>query len=193
MHRTIKIFVVVCVLAAGVGTSLLFRRDAPRNELPEAGNPAAAIPLRAAAPRGPRPLPFELPEEGELPVAADIEEAKTTPVRTVDTSATKSVVRRSPPPLEGVYQPALIEPTVVTVPTTTVPPTAEPRPQRTHRIVDGDSLAKLAQRYLGDRQRGPEIFAANSDVLDNPDILPLGKTLKIPARPAVARPEDDDQ
>ena len=72
---------------------------------PPLGNPGAAIPLRAATPRGPRPLPFELPEEGELPVAIAPEKANTTQVRTVDASATKSVVRRSPPPLEGVYQP----------------------------------------------------------------------------------------
>jgi len=43
-----------------------------------------------------------------------------------------------------------------------------------HRVVDGDSLERLAYRYLGDRRRWPEIFSANADVLRHPDILPIG-------------------
>lgn len=176
MHRTVKILVVISVLGCGVGTSLLFRRTAPTNELP-ARSTNSAIPLRATPQSGPRPLPFELP--------VTVENTEPAPIRSVATKVTKSVVRQEPPPLEGVYHPANIEPVVVTI-----PPDVDQAPerQRTHRIVDGDTLARLAQRYLGDRGRGAEIFAANSDALENPDILPLGKTLKIPARSTAAQP-----
>jgi nucleoid-associated protein YgaU len=51
-----------------------------------------------------------------------------------------------------------------------------------HRIVDGDTLAGLAQRYLGEPGRAVEIFDANRDVLSNPELLPIGAVLKMPMR-----------
>ncbi len=52
---------------------------------------------------------------------------------------------------------------------------------QTHKITDGDTLPALAQAYLGDAGRAREIFEANRDVLANPEILPIGRELKIPA------------
>ncbi len=51
-----------------------------------------------------------------------------------------------------------------------------------HKIIDGDTLPALAARYLGDAGRAGEIFEANRNVLASPDILPLGRELKIPAK-----------
>lgn len=62
-------------------------------------------------------------------------------------------------------------------------PVAQALPPRRHRIVDGDSLSKLALRYLGDERRANEIVAINHDVLRDPALLPVGKTIYIP-RPA---------
>lgn len=50
-----------------------------------------------------------------------------------------------------------------------------------HLIVDGDTLSNLAARYLGSAARFLELFEANRDVLKTPDVLPLGRRLKIPA------------
>lgn len=50
----------------------------------------------------------------------------------------------------------------------------------THRIVDGDTLTSLAERYLGSAARANEIFAANRDVLDDPGLLPIGVELRLP-------------
>ncbi len=50
----------------------------------------------------------------------------------------------------------------------------------THKIADGDTLVRLAERYLGDGERWPELFAFNRDVLSAPDLLPLGTELRIP-------------
>jgi nucleoid-associated protein YgaU len=52
---------------------------------------------------------------------------------------------------------------------------------RTHKVRDGDTLSELARRYLGRRERFMEIFEANRDKLSTPDLLPIGKELRIPA------------
>jgi nucleoid-associated protein YgaU len=57
---------------------------------------------------------------------------------------------------------------------------------RSHIIVDGDSLAKLAERYLDDPQRANEIYELNRTVLSHPDVLPIGAEISIPARSAGA-------
>jgi len=57
---------------------------------------------------------------------------------------------------------------------------AAPRPARRHRLTDGDSLERLAERYLQDPARAGEIFELNCDVLAAPDLLPLGRIIRIP-------------
>jgi len=56
---------------------------------------------------------------------------------------------------------------------------ASPR-ERIYIIQEGDSLERLAQRYLGDEGRAVEIFDLNRQVLENPHILPIGRELKLP-------------
>ncbi len=48
--------------------------------------------------------------------------------------------------------------------------------------MDGDSLAKLAGRYLNNPLRSNEIFALNRKVLTSPELLPIGAEIRIPAR-----------
>ena len=57
---------------------------------------------------------------------------------------------------------------------------------RTHKIVDGDTMATLAERYLGDAERSLELYEVNRDLLPNPEVLPIGLELKIPPRQAEA-------
>ncbi len=59
-----------------------------------------------------------------------------------------------------------------------------------HRIVDGDSLPGLAQRYLGSADRAIEIFQQNRQLLTNMELLPLGKTLRIRGAVGPLRQED---
>ena len=72
-------------------------------------------------------------------------------------------------------------------------PAAEAEPQRldqsaseagaralTHKIVDGDTLATLAAKYLGDAQRWRELYEHNADLLTNPELLPIGRVIRIP-------------
>ncbi len=65
------------------------------------------------------------------------------------------------------------------------PPTAWPEPSkflglRTHVVIDGDSLERLANRYLDDPSRGVEIYEANRELLSSPELLPIGAELVIP-------------
>jgi nucleoid-associated protein YgaU len=74
-------------------------------------------------------------------------------------------------------------------PTMIRPPAAQER----HKIVDGDTLAALARRFLGAEQRQLDLFEYNRDVLATPELLPIGKELRIPPRdfvPAQAPPAE---
>jgi nucleoid-associated protein YgaU len=53
----------------------------------------------------------------------------------------------------------------------------------THKVTDGDTLAELAKRYLGNAGRWSELYDYNRDVLTNPDLLPIGAELRIPVAP----------
>ncbi len=52
-----------------------------------------------------------------------------------------------------------------------------------HRVVDGDSLEALAERYLGAAQRADEIYQANRERLTSPELLPIGAELSIRVSP----------
>lgn len=46
----------------------------------------------------------------------------------------------------------------------------------------GDRLAKLARKYYGNTEDWIIIYNANKDVITNPDVLPVGKTIIIPTK-----------
>jgi len=52
-----------------------------------------------------------------------------------------------------------------------------------YTVRNGDTLEKLAQRYLDDAGRALEIFDLNRDQLTNPYLLPIGAQLQIPVDP----------
>jgi LysM repeat protein len=58
-----------------------------------------------------------------------------------------------------------------------------PKPPRTHKVKDGDTLPKLAQRYWSDAALAESLFEANREVLAEPDPLPIGVVLQIPEKP----------
>lgn len=52
---------------------------------------------------------------------------------------------------------------------------------RTYTVVSGDSLSKIAKHVYGNANRWRDIFNANRDQLDNPDLIQPGQVLKLPA------------
>jgi phage tail protein X len=64
---------------------------------------------------------------------------------------------------------------------------------RKHTIHDGDTLERLATRYLGDARHAETILAANRTVLKDPQVLPIGVEIVIPRLSAEEpRSEADD-
>jgi hypothetical protein len=62
-----------------------------------------------------------------------------------------------------------------------LPSAPRQRPPQKHKIVDGDTLPGLAERYLGSADRAWEIYEANRELLPSPELLPIGVELCIPA------------
>jgi nucleoid-associated protein YgaU len=64
--------------------------------------------------------------------------------------------------------------------------TAEPTDAaaRRHTVKEGDTLFSLARTYYGDPEHFDLIYQANRGVLREPDPLPVGAELVIPAPPA---------
>jgi nucleoid-associated protein YgaU len=65
--------------------------------------------------------------------------------------------------------------------TASVDSTAE-RVGETYTVQKGDSLSKIAKQHLGDANAWKKIFEANRDVLDDPDKIFPGQTLKLPPK-----------
>lgn len=51
-----------------------------------------------------------------------------------------------------------------------------------YTVQSGDTLSKIAQRFLEKANRYPEIFELNKDVLKSPDVIHPGQVLKLPAK-----------
>jgi len=52
----------------------------------------------------------------------------------------------------------------------------------TYTVQKGDSLSKIAKQELGDANAWKKIFEANRDVLEDPDKIFPGQTLKLPPK-----------
>lgn len=49
-----------------------------------------------------------------------------------------------------------------------------------HTVKSGETLGKIAKQYYGDPSKYQQIFAANSDILKNPDMIHPNQELIIP-------------
>lgn len=49
-----------------------------------------------------------------------------------------------------------------------------------HTVASGETLGKIAKHYYGDAMKYKEIFAANTDILKNPDVIHPDQELIIP-------------
>jgi nucleoid-associated protein YgaU len=165
MDPAVKIAMALCVLLAGVCSSMLFHRDKPRTKTPVAiVEQPLLIPTRPAVPaKPPRPVVVAPPA-----------------------AATLTLKHCESPPMLAAHYPASDRPANSRWGTSMdmmLPAGAstDKTPQN-HRIVDGDTLAALAERYLGSAARAKEIFEANREVLSDPALLPIGAELKIPPK-----------
>jgi hypothetical protein len=175
--RALRVLAVACFVVAGVTLALPFRlRQAAPDRFPH-NRVVLDVPLR-------RPdVTPELGPSGAISPAVGL----------ADQSPGTEMMERSPrhdlaalgplPSLPGQFAPA-DTPFTHTVrrdwkPARLKLPDAQPQARR-HRLTDGDTLERLAERYLGNPARASEIFAMNRDLLAAPDLLPLGRIIRIP-------------
>ncbi len=190
MEQRIRLITAAAVMLLGLGLALFFRRPAAENDVPipmqsgplvlhqqpdlrsitvtespaAVGQPRPGVPGAPATPPEPRPSPT---------IVTPAEQAAPPPeMPKINPAGGQAVSTRWGSSLREM-----------------LPETASAPP--VHKIIDGDSLALLAERYLGSASRAMEIYEANRNVLTRPEILPIGAELKIPrADQAVARSGD---
>ena len=51
-----------------------------------------------------------------------------------------------------------------------------------YEVQSGDTLSKIAKRFLGDANRYQAIFELNTDQLNDPNMIRVGQKLKIPGQ-----------
>jgi len=122
-------------------------------------------------PLDPLRLPFV---QGDFPRRIEPAEPSATPAR--------GASRETGPPAEAASrrEPAFASASVRPSRDASVDGSASSAEPRTHTIESGDTLAQLAQRYLGDARQSATILAANPGL--NPRNLRIGQAIVIPER-----------
>ncbi len=202
MRRPRRLVTALVLLAGGTGIALVSHRRLDTSvpfTAPDVDETSTSL----------GPLPLDVPEETPQPahLSGQIESTET-PERDLIDSGSVADSRSAAPPCEPAplgddpwrpstrmasYQANSVErrePTVKnSAPAVATPPSNDrPVAFTMHRIADGDTLSRLAHRYLGSSSRFREIFEANRDRLPSPDLLPIGVVIRIPtasAAPAV--------
>jgi nucleoid-associated protein YgaU len=62
----------------------------------------------------------------------------------------------------------------------TAPARSDAQRAQTYTVNKGDSLSKIARAVYGDANRWHDIFAANRDQIDDPNLIHPGQVLKLP-------------
>lgn len=209
MRTGTKLLAVLSVLALGVGVALMDQKEPE----PSASTFPASDPSGTFQGGIERRLTTTLKPMNSEMVGGYQAVPNSDPGYKLPTAATSAFDRNSPPDLPASYQRTFspfgtlrteeeddeVEEPIRDEPITELARRLEepgvdaplaPVPMQ-HKISDGDTLSKLAQRYLGSADRYLEIYTLNRDVLSSPDLLPIGTTIKIP-RSAAAAPASDE-
>jgi nucleoid-associated protein YgaU len=198
MSRAKKLLVVSLVLVLGIGLAWPFRSVAPEFA-PTEPSDAPVMPIREAVPRQTRPAPLPEQSASVTPTAERHVAAK------MASTGDEAGVAPAPVGLDVENHPALANhpldgPRTRPVPDRPAELVRDARPayaisspapaeesawpeEVVHIVRNGDTLEKLAQRYLGDEGRALELFDLNREQLANPHLLPIGAELRIPVPP----------
>jgi nucleoid-associated protein YgaU len=58
---------------------------------------------------------------------------------------------------------------------------ADGRAQQTYTVEKGDNLSSISKRFYGKSKYWRQIFDANRDTIENPDLIYPGQTIRLPA------------
>jgi len=171
MDAVPRILIASGVLVGGALVAMLFRHPSPGTAagVPDSGR---QLVVRNCTPGVVEPA--GIPPKGEAAGPA-------TPAPRREAVVLTPVDSIEPPPLAKTYPGASMPaPAAWGAPASMLPQGAGQDGLVTrHKIVDGDTLRALAERYLGAADRWPEIFDANRELLSSPELLPIGGTLAI--------------
>jgi nucleoid-associated protein YgaU len=173
--RKTKLFAAGLVMAAGVGLAWPFRRTESIEPLKAPAAPPAvekALPTLATAP----------PISPPISVAASFAADSQAPLPPKSAAPASPRQQHDEPPVATQATITPVEPLAKIAPDEPAVEPIENSAERTHIVHDGDSLARLAKRYLGDESRALEIFDLNRGALENPHWLPIGVELRIPTQ-----------
>jgi nucleoid-associated protein YgaU len=154
------------------------------------GEPDGAEPRAKLRDEAPRPVGYSARPDAEMSRAAPVAATSTVvdaprtnvggaPQPSPGSSWVAEHANTPPPERTAAWHVPFNSDNLTPIPIRTLAEDDEPR---THIVVDGDSLAKLAGRYLDDPHRADEIYQLNRDLLSDPELLPIGVELTIPAR-----------
>lgn len=183
MQQRTKFVTAVAVLGVGLAIAMLFRRETPLAEEPVVEKIDDALVLRGSGGAGSPHTPATVPQDSPALKPKEQGSALSVPSR-------GDVVPALPPDLPKHYGTAEEKDDLLHG-DEDFPSGAEREPPhetafRKHKVIDGDTLARIAERYLGDASRQGEILALNRETIRTPELLPIGVTLKIPPRDADA-------
>jgi nucleoid-associated protein YgaU len=200
-----KLAIAGAILIVGIGTALVFRREHSA-EAPAAAQAPEALKQSNGDKIRPRQLPPEPALAGRIEPYSPTAQtdsvrnasagfsAERNPLQTDSPLKWQTVRRTDESPAAATTQP---DRAIVDRPAGDSPAAIHGRASdERHKIVDGDTLAGLARRYLGANERSSDLFEYNRDVLVTPEILPIGKELRIPPRgfaPAKVPPLEPQQ
>ena len=182
--RASKLLTAAGVMAAGVCAAWPFRQPVGKLQLP----PPATIPLDLTLRALDVPLTTATASNQSPAVGLPANE------RTVAAASSLSsnllLDRMAPPPEMPVSFRSQLEST-----NSPLTPLADANPgsgerssrPRTYVLRDGDTLEKLAERFLGSRERATELYEANRLQLSRPDLLPVGTAITIPPRASAGK------
>jgi len=112
--------------------------------------------------------------------------AMATPTMVVAATPPPLPAEETPEPEPEVRRAIPVMPAAATAGATTIAPVAAATPvptptgPRSHTVVSGDTLAKMARKYYGNAGQWPKILEANKGTLEDPTKLMIGMVLVIP-------------
>ncbi len=188
MSRAKKLLIVSFVLALGVGLAWPFRRSATELAPAKQNDVPGAIVSLGAVDSSPAPGRRVVAK-----VASTAENASTVPLQTGFDLENHAALVSQPSDLPSPKTVATGESRAARPANSSNPAYSTNRvaladnaawPEEiVHVVHNGDTLEKLAERYLGDVGRALELFDLNRDQLANPHLLPIGAELRIPVPP----------